>query len=593
MIHNIPTEKFWIMTISVMIIVSGFIGIAQASKMKAIDGYRIKEKYDNGWIFANTYESVKYANAKTYFWTIISQSDYNQFLDFLNETDWSDMKVYAVIVTPTEGTSQPYRHDFIAWARHFANLSLKHPQLIGYTIDDMGYDLAHPSNSEKFFNLTYVYKMQDAKNAINPKLQFVAQIYNEMVNFTLDDFNYKFSLPSNTRSHKGEYLGITQSIEVPSEFNSSSDTLRIKFKILDTPETMMATGYHFKQLLVNGRVVWEDDIVGNEGNIVINEDISQYVSAGNTSNITIRLYEKGEIWNYPTTIWVGEINTTLNGQEIDSNWTEIHNGKPFVYEEGLHTSYKPYIDGLLFTPRRDPDNSLLLSKINNARLRLGNEKPLYILIYSLKTYNGITITPEYLKERIEIARNNSDGVMLWGAPLYVYEDLLNLRIYAQTPNDNPDYDYKFSFPSNSYTKSGWYHAIEHTVDIPVNMTSIVVNFTIEDNQKSPNYVYYLKQLLVNSKIVWEYDNVGEEGTLKVSQDITSYVTAGTKINLTLRVYANTTIYNSQIKVYVTEPNILINSNPITSNWTFDGGNVNTDNGDGELYKVIKEAYSTE
>jgi hypothetical protein len=60
--------------------------------------------------------------------------------------------------------------DYVAWAKDFANLSLKYPNFVAFTIDDFDGNLG-------FFTPQYVKEMREAYQAINPALAFIPTVY--------------------------------------------------------------------------------------------------------------------------------------------------------------------------------------------------------------------------------------------------------------------------------------------------------------------------------------------------------------------------------------------------------------------------------
>jgi hypothetical protein len=80
--------------------------------------------------------------------------------------------LWPVILPPSEGTSEPYGHDYLAWAEAFAKLSLEYPHMRGLNIDDLDQGV-----SPETFTREYVCKIYSAKQKINPKLLFLPTIY--------------------------------------------------------------------------------------------------------------------------------------------------------------------------------------------------------------------------------------------------------------------------------------------------------------------------------------------------------------------------------------------------------------------------------
>jgi hypothetical protein len=79
---------------------------------------------------------------------------------------------WPVLIPPTEGSSAPYKHNFVAWVEELAMLSLRYPHLRGANIDDLD-----QGENGKLFSRDYICRIFKAKQAINPKLLFVPTIY--------------------------------------------------------------------------------------------------------------------------------------------------------------------------------------------------------------------------------------------------------------------------------------------------------------------------------------------------------------------------------------------------------------------------------
>jgi hypothetical protein len=108
-------------------------------------------------------------------------------------TDWDDLKlilpaanakgirVWASIVPPSESPprlknyAEPFRLDYIRWAKEFAKLSLQHTNLVAWSIDDFTHNL-------KIYTPEYVKEMMDASHRINPRLAFAPCCYYPTIN---------------------------------------------------------------------------------------------------------------------------------------------------------------------------------------------------------------------------------------------------------------------------------------------------------------------------------------------------------------------------------------------------------------------------
>jgi hypothetical protein len=80
--------------------------------------------------------------------------------------------LWPVILPPSEGTSEPYGHDYLSWAEAFAKLSLEYPHMRGFNIDDLDQGV-----SPETFTREYVCRIYNTKQKINPKLLFLPTIY--------------------------------------------------------------------------------------------------------------------------------------------------------------------------------------------------------------------------------------------------------------------------------------------------------------------------------------------------------------------------------------------------------------------------------
>ena len=109
-------------------------------------------------------------------------------------TDWDDLKlilsaakekgirIWGSIVPPSESPprtkmyAEPFRLDYVQWATEFAKLSLEHPNLVAWSIDDFTHNL------KQTYTPTYLKQMLDAQRAINPRLAFVPCCYYPAIN---------------------------------------------------------------------------------------------------------------------------------------------------------------------------------------------------------------------------------------------------------------------------------------------------------------------------------------------------------------------------------------------------------------------------
>ncbi len=133
-----------------------------------------KEPRVNGRVDISTLiDSLKEASINTYNFLIWHEpaTDYDDFVKFLELALHEGIYVWVDITPPSEPPNPPpHGRDYISWAIDFANLSLKYPNFVAFTIDDFDSNL-------DFFTPAYVKRMRDAFKAINPKLAFIPTVY--------------------------------------------------------------------------------------------------------------------------------------------------------------------------------------------------------------------------------------------------------------------------------------------------------------------------------------------------------------------------------------------------------------------------------
>lgn len=99
--------------------------------------------------------------------------DWKSFKQFVAAAKPAGIDVWAILIPPSEGgDSPPFNRDYVRWMRELARLSLRYPNLRGVNIDDYVSGI-----SKNTFTPTYTCDIYRAKQAINPKLQFVPTVY--------------------------------------------------------------------------------------------------------------------------------------------------------------------------------------------------------------------------------------------------------------------------------------------------------------------------------------------------------------------------------------------------------------------------------
>jgi uncharacterized membrane protein len=109
--------------------------------------------------------------------------------------------------------------------------------------------------------------------------------------------SYKISYPSKTRFEYGYYGAIYQDIE------SEEGIAVISFKVIDSYTLNKSAGYHFKQVLLNDVVIWEDDVAGDEGWQQVKIPIT--LESGK-NRIMLRVYEK-RVGDFLVDVWWDDV----------------------------------------------------------------------------------------------------------------------------------------------------------------------------------------------------------------------------------------------------------------------------------------------
>ena len=253
--------------------------------------YDAELRLPNGRVDVPTMVSrLKDVGVTTCYWLIAhAGTDWEDLKLFLPEAATANIEVWVYLVPPSESAPkysnlypEPFRLDYQRWAEEIAKLSLQHTNLTAWVIDDF-------YENHALYTPEYVKAMQDRSKRINPGLRFLPLMYFYEINRRfVEDYRKvidgvvvayppdrqeierawavlndqgmaarcELGFPHHTLSQPGDFVMISQSAE-----------------ILPQPQRMIhvrerddfvgpTDGYHFKQLLVNGTVVWEHDVAG-------------------------------------------------------------------------------------------------------------------------------------------------------------------------------------------------------------------------------------------------------------------------------------------------------------------------------------------
>jgi hypothetical protein len=271
-------------------------------------------------------QRLKELGATTYYWLIAhAATDWDDLKLFLPEAAKAHIEVWAYLVPPSESAPkysnlypEPFRLDYLRWAEEIARLSLEHTNLTAWVVDDF-------YENHALYTPAYVRDMQQRAKQINPGLKFLPLMYYWEINRKFAD-DYKnvidgvvaaypqsaeeierawaifndfpiaepceITFPHYTPSHEGDFVMVTQSATASGNRQSLTFLERDDF-------TGPTAGYHFKQLLVNNTVVWEEDVAGGTNAWrKINVDVTELVRSASNINVSFRLLDKKGVSNF-------------------------------------------------------------------------------------------------------------------------------------------------------------------------------------------------------------------------------------------------------------------------------------------------------
>jgi hypothetical protein len=102
----------------------------------------------------------------------------------------------------------------------------------------------------------------------------------------------ELTFPHYTPSHEGDFVMVTQ-------IGTTSGN-RQSLRFLERDDfTGPTAGYHFKQLLINDSVVWEEDVAGGTNDWrEIDVDVTEHVRSASKINMAFRLLDKKGVSNF-------------------------------------------------------------------------------------------------------------------------------------------------------------------------------------------------------------------------------------------------------------------------------------------------------
>lgn len=338
--------------------------IVRAQEQRPIIGTWAAEvrRSDGHFDTPGTIAVLKDMGANTYFYSIWhSKHDWDDLPEFARAAREAGIDVWIMLVPPSltplhkisYGFSEPYRVDYVRWAQEIARLSLEHPNIVGYVMDDFYTNSTQPER----FTVEYTRKMVEAGRAINPRIKFYPLVYFQQ---PWSDFMERFGgmvdgvVAAYPRSRTGignalAYLndrqhGSTLIVDHPRAASREGDKGSIvgEFVVKDptsagvsffwdnTYHTEGGHGLHTAFVRVDGKMIWKSDIARNEADKVIDLDLSKYAKKGKTLRIEIGVYEARAGARFPITVRFDDIGVSgFEGREMttDRDWRVQKSGQ--------------------------------------------------------------------------------------------------------------------------------------------------------------------------------------------------------------------------------------------------------------------------
>ena len=402
------------------------------------------------------------------------------------------------------------------------------------------------------------------------------------LNVKLDAFpnsTYQIDYPLETSLKRGYYGGIYQDIV------SEEGVATLSFKVSDSHRSNRSEGYLFKQVLLNDLVIWEDDVAGDEGWQRVKVPITL---DNGTNRLMLRVYAKQDSSGFPLTVWWDDVRIepfseiakeiATNFYILDANGTtenfptELYLGEPAEVIAGIENNEHETVN---YTLQVKLNGELLESE--NVRLEDGSKwkqkisftpnqigallklefllfkdqvkgepyKSFCLLVSSDIDYEDLEVLKDYVVSPLPVIINGDMESKTYEG--WTMENATNFTVkITDSASVSPLHSYELSYPAETPFDQGCYAAIFQNFTTDVYPATVVVSFNERDSYTGDREGYFLKQVLLNDRVIWEDDVAGDERWQHVKVPAALCTVAN---KLMLRIYGERASYDFPIKVW--------------------------------------------
>lgn len=350
----------------------------------------------------------------------VTTAQWNDLPAFLTAAATAGIDVWVYLVPPSESgigytTSNyaPYYWDYLAWFTNIGILAASHTNLRAIAIDDFGGNTAEGGSPWSFkFTATNLAAMRAAARthapwlAVYPAMYYcqfhgngtITDPYREVVDGFIGVYNgspsctwwsgdgtpvpnttdssqadlllrvpsslvrcqsggcLQLGIPGATGTVAGDYSLVKQTVTV-----SPSSSYSLKFHTNDDWIGGSPGGYHKLQVLVDGVVVWQEDVATWQDWHQTTVNLTSALAGKSTAVLTLRLYEAAGVGNFHVSAWFDSLQPTgftINNPAFTTamtGWTPIEsngifNQKWVPTKVFIPMAYAALLGGLETTP---------------------------------------------------------------------------------------------------------------------------------------------------------------------------------------------------------------------------------------------------